>query len=233
MTTPIKPFLGIPQEGLAFLQALGENNQKSWFEAHKKQYITHLLRPAQSLVISLGKRLQKIDPNLQYDNRANGAGSIYRIYRDLRFSKDKRPYKTHLDIAFWIGEKKSASPSIFGVRIAPKGGMVMVGNYRFDPTLKQKFQQAAAEEERGSQLAAILQNIKEAGNTIEGDQYKRVPRGFDADHPRGDLLRYKSLYALSPTIPPEEMTKINLVNISLEHCQTMAPLHRWLVQAAG
>jgi uncharacterized protein (TIGR02453 family) len=233
MTKPIQPFLGFPPEGLRFLEELAEHNEKAWFEAHKKTYVKHLLRPVQAFIVALGERLQRIDPELQYDTRANGAGSLYRIYRDTRFLADKTPYKTHMDVAFWVGEKKNASPSILGVRIEPRGGMVLGGNYRFDNPLKAHFQEAAATAARGEALRKILENLSQQGYTIEGECYKRVPPGYDRDHPRADLLRYKSLYALSPDIPPETLTDPSLVEAALVHCQALAPLHHWLVRTAS
>jgi uncharacterized protein (TIGR02453 family) len=233
MTKPIQPFLGFPREGLDFLSSLAEHNNRAWFEDHKKTYVTALARPAQAFVVALGERLKTIEPRLQYDTRLNGSGSIYRIYRDIRFSKDKTPYKTHLDMAFWVGEDKKASPSLFGMRIEAQGGIALAGHYHFEDDFKSQFQTAVDDSSRGEALQSHLRDLKEAGYAIEGEQYQRVPGGYDSNHPRGNLLRYKGLYALSPAIPPEVLTRPELVQVVYDHCLKMAPLHHWLVTTAA
>ncbi len=232
MTKPIRPFLGFPIEGLDFLSSLAEHNNRAWFEEHKKTYVTALARPAQSFVMTLGERLKSIDPRLHYDTRLNGAGSIYRIYRDTRFSTDKTPYKTHIDMAFWVGEDKKSSPSLLGMRIEAQGGMALAGHYRFGDDFKSQYRKSVDGPCRGDALQAVLNDLQEAGYAIEGEQYQRVPAGYEANHPRGDLLRCKGLYALSPAISPDALTRPELVQVVFEHCRTMAPLHHWLVKTA-
>ena len=86
-------FEGIPEAGLHFLKELAENNNRPWFEAHKKAYQSQVEEPAVALVIALGERLKTLSPNLIYDTRTNGTGSLMRIHCDIRFSKDKTPYR--------------------------------------------------------------------------------------------------------------------------------------------
>ena len=86
--TNIQEFLGYPEEGLRFLVDLAANNNRDWFEENKAIYQNHLLAPSQSLVLALGERLKEISDDVQYDTRTNGSGSLMRIYRDVRFSKD-------------------------------------------------------------------------------------------------------------------------------------------------
>ncbi len=230
MTKPIKPFHGFPKEGLAFLSDLAANNEKAWFEDHKKQFVTHLLRPAQAFIIQLGEKLRTIDPDIQYDTRTNGAGSLFRIYRDLRFSKDKTPYKTHLDMSFWSGETKKASPSFFAFRIEAHGGTAFAGNWRFEKPYRHQFQQRCADPVEGKKLQSVLTSLKKSNYVVEGEQYKRTPAGTAKDHPASHLLRYKGLYTLSPVIPAARMTETDLADRVFEHCKKMAPLHLWLVQ---
>src|SRR5213083_1396570 len=95
-------FTGFDPAALDFLRGLGEHNDRAWFEAHRADYEGLLLAPARELVIALGERLTAIAPGLRADPRVNG--SILRINRDTRFSNDKRPYKTHLDLWLWEGD---------------------------------------------------------------------------------------------------------------------------------
>ena len=107
-------FAGFPQEGLNFLASLTDNNDRNWFNANKQTYLDNIVAPAVTFVETLGDRLQFISPHIQYDTRTNGQGSLMRIYRDVRFSKDKSPYKTWVGVRFWEGAgKKTECPGFF------------------------------------------------------------------------------------------------------------------------
>lgn len=96
-------FAGFSPAIFVFLDGLESNNNKEWFEAHKEIYKNEIMAQAPDFVTALGERLQAISPNITYDTRTNGAGSMMRIYRDTRFSKDKTPYKTNLAFVFGKG----------------------------------------------------------------------------------------------------------------------------------
>ena len=100
------PFVGFPENGLRFLSGLKKNNNKEWFDARKETYREGVAEPAQAFVVALGRRLQTISKGIIYDTRLNGGGSVMRVYRDIRFSKDKTPYKDWLGIFFWEGKAK-------------------------------------------------------------------------------------------------------------------------------
>ncbi|MEM6991152.1 MAG: DUF2461 family protein, partial [Myxococcota bacterium] len=89
-------FDGFPKQTLTFLKGLGANNDKAWFTAHRADYDNYFMEPAKHFVVALGERLAKSSPGIHAEPKVNG--SIFRINRDVRFSKDKRPYKDHLDL---------------------------------------------------------------------------------------------------------------------------------------
>jgi uncharacterized protein (TIGR02453 family) len=95
------PFAGFRSEAFAFLDELARNNDRAWFQSHRDAYETFVLEPARDLVEALGEELRAFAPDVNADPRVGG--SIMRIARDTRFAKDKRPYKTHLDLWFWEG----------------------------------------------------------------------------------------------------------------------------------
>jgi uncharacterized protein (TIGR02453 family) len=124
-------FPGFPQAGLDFLDQLKRNNNRDWFNAHKQEYQKTVQQPALDLVAALGARLQEISSDLIFDTRSNGAGSLFRIQRDIRFSKDKTPYKLMVDMLFWEGDgKKTESPGM-GLRITAEGGGTFTGMHHF------------------------------------------------------------------------------------------------------
>jgi len=226
-----QPFSGFPEEAQRFLIQLADNNDRDWFNAHKQLYIDSIVTPSIAFVQAMGERLQFLSPHIQYDTRTNGQGSLMRIYRDVRFSKDKSPYKSWIGIRFWEGAgKKSELPGMF-FGFDAGGGGIHVGMHGFPKPLLDAYRDAVAEEERGSELEEIVRSVREKGPyAIEGKSYKQVPRGYDRDHPRADLLLHNALYASATGITPAQMASPALVDICVDHCQNMAPLHRWLVK---
>ena len=227
----IEEFTGFPAEGMQFMADLADNNNREWFNEHKPLFQEKVLRPAQSFVVALGERLQAVSPGVRYDTRTNGAGSLTRIYRDTRFSKDKTPYKTWLGMAFWQGDgKKNVSPGYY-FGFDPSGGGVHVGMYGFDKEMLSQYRQAVDDEASGTALEAALSAVRASGPyEVSGAHYKRVPRGYDNEHPREELLRHNALYASSPRIALAEMGTPALVDIVLQHCKNLAPLEEWLVK---
>jgi uncharacterized protein (TIGR02453 family) len=224
-------FEGFPGEGLQFLEDLKQNNNREWFQAHKALYTEYVLRPAQDFVVAFGEALQGISEGIAYGNQASGSGSILRIYRDLRFSKDKRPYNTHMRLFFWEGSRKKMENPGYYLRIDPSGGNVYAGMYRFPKPFLEVYREAVVDEKLGGELERALATVREAGEyEIGGERYKRVPRGYDSAHERAELLLYKGLYAGAPAIEREVLMSPELVDVCLEHCRNMAPLHRWLVR---
>ena len=226
-----QPFPGFPEDALRFLYELSQNNDKSWFDANKQRYQESILAPAPAFVAALGERLKEgISPNIVYDTRVNGAGSMMRIYRDVRFSKDKTPYKTNIAFSFWEGPRKKMENPSFGLQFGTDGPGLYAGVWGFAKDLLEKYRQAVLDERQGAALVAALAEVEAAGGYgIHGEQYKRVPRGFDADHPRAELLKYKGLHAFSPQFDIRKVTTPEFVDLCYAHCKAMAPLQQWLV----
>jgi uncharacterized protein (TIGR02453 family) len=231
-TMKTKAFKGFPEEGLRFLEELKQNNNREWFQANKGLYREYVLGPAQDFVLALGEGLQSISEGIAYGNQASGQGSILRIYRDLRFTKDKRPYNTNMRLFFWEGSRKKMENPGYFLRIEPDGGSVYAGMYRFPKPFLEAYREAVVDEALGKELEEALAALRGAGDyEIGGERYKRVPRGYDAAHERVELLLYKGLHAEAPHVEREVLITPELVDVCLAHCRNMAPLHRWLVQA--
>ena len=224
-------FPGFPAQGLRFLENLARNNEREWFQAHKEDYVEHVLEPARDFVFALGERLQSISEGIKYDTRTNGSGSILRIYRDLRFSVDRRPYNTRLRIVFWEGDRKKMENPGFYVGIDPSGVGAFSGIHGFAKPFLTAYREAVADDALGTELEAALRSVRDAGQyEIGGEHYKRVPRPYDAAHARADLLRYNGLYAHAQAIGPELITTPALVEVCFEHLRNMAPMQQWLVK---
>ncbi|MFW9943735.1 MAG: DUF2461 domain-containing protein [Candidatus Sifarchaeia archaeon] len=227
----IGAFRGFPKEALGFFGDLKENNYREWFQENKDDYQEYVLKPAQAFVVALGERLTAISDGITFDTRTNGRGSILRIYRDIRFSKDKTPYHTRLRIRFseGSGEKKGHPGFFFGMD--DEGGMLLGGLYAFPKPLLEKYRHAVVDEQVGSILARAVDEINGLpGYEIGGKHYKRVPRGFDANHLRASLLLHNALYVHSSKIPVSVLRKPELVEVCFDSALKMAPIHHWLAQ---
>jgi uncharacterized protein (TIGR02453 family) len=224
-------FDGFPPGALTFLKELWANNRRDWFEGHQQDYSEFILKPAQAFTAALGERLKEISGDIQYDTRTNGRGSIKRIHRDIRFSKDKTPYKTYVGIVFWEGKRESAKTEnpAFYFRLDSEGGAMFAGMHNFPRPLLQRYRDAVVDEEQGDKLQQAISAVTESGSCeVGGEHYKRVPPGYDKTHPRAGLLRFNALFASSPVIDPRALNDESLVDTCFEYCRTMAPVFLWL-----
>ena len=223
----ITPFTGFPPETITFFNELKANNDKLWFKARKAEFDAAVIAPARSFVIALASRLQELSPGIIGDPRIDG--SIFRIYRDTRFSKDKTPYKTNLGIFLWEGaDKKMACPGFY-FHLAPPTLMFGVGLYMFDKPQMEAYRHSVDHEVHGAELEKIEEALAAAGYWLGGKKYKRVPRGYDKDHPRGELLKYGGLHAGRELPVPEEFYSESLIDLCAGEFERLLPLHRWLL----
>lgn len=229
----ILKFTGILADGFTFLNELHKNNDKEWFNANKQRYIDFVQTPAVALVQELGQRLQAKFPDVYYDTRLNGSGSLMRIYRDIRFSKDKTPYKTNIAMLWWEGAgKKTANPA-FGLQITPDSAGLMTGMHSFDKTWLTAYWDAVIDGKLGHELVEIVKTIEAAGDMYEvgGQHYKKTPRGYtDPSDARSPLLLYNALYAHVTEIPTDIVMSANFVDLCMTHFEVMSPLQQWLVK---
>ena len=224
-------FAGFPQASLDFLSGLAAHNERTWFEAHKEEYQKTLIEPAQAFVVALGVKLQSLSNGIHYDTRTDGRGVLMRIHRDIRFSQDKTPYNTHLRGLFWEGNQKKNESPAFGFQIDATGMSLMTGMFRFTPAMLEVYRNAVIDDRLGSELEDVMASMRHLETyEIGGEQYKRVPSGYDHNHPRADLLRYGGLYVFSPRIPASDVLTPALVDTCYAHFERMAPLYHWLMK---
>lgn len=223
-------FEGFPKQTLTFLRGLGKNNEKEWLSAHRADYDAYYMDPAKAFVAAMGDKLAKLAPNVSAVPKVNG--SIFRINRDIRFSKDKTPYKDHLDLWFWEGDDRKNAVSGFFFRLQHNQLLLGVGNHSFAKDRLAAYRAAVADDEMGKPLAALQKKLAKAGMPLEGASYKKVPRGFDPDHPRADLLKHGALHAGVTLRPlPQDVHSAKLATLCAGHFKKLLPLHRWLVDA--
>jgi uncharacterized protein (TIGR02453 family) len=174
------PFQGFHPEAVTFFHELAADNSKAFFDAHRATYEEHVRAPMQALERSLSGLF--------------GDGHLYRPHRDVRFSKDKRPYKLNAAVSF--GGRGPRAVGGRHVHLDADGMFVAVGAYRMEGEVLAAFRQAVAADPSGQQLEHIVAELTAKGYPLHGEELKRAPRGFAPDHPRLDLLRRKGLAAV-------------------------------------
>jgi uncharacterized protein (TIGR02453 family) len=222
-------FSGFPPEGFKFLKGLGRDNSKAFFDGHRTMYERSLLEPAKAFVAAIGPELQsRVSKGIHAEPRVNG--SIFRINRDTRFSKDKTPYKTNLDFMFWEGEGRSRECAGLFLRLTPDMVGMGAGMHHFDKDVLAAYRDAVVNDRRGAALEkAIAETLRVRGLELGGAGRARVPRGYDPDHPRADLLKHDGIFVFQETAPPKVVHTAGFVDWCATRFERYIPVHRWVV----
>jgi uncharacterized protein (TIGR02453 family) len=227
--TPTSRRAGIfSRELFSFLDDLRANNDREWFAANKHRYEEHLLEPALSFIEAFAPRLEKISPHFRADARATG-GSLFRIYRDTRFSKDKTPYKTSVGIHFRHEQYKDAQAPSYYLHIGRDEVFAGAGIWHPATDAANRIREAIVADPdrwkratRGGTFAKRLQ--------LGGDSLKRVPSWADAAHPFADDLRRKDFYGWS-RLGEDDVVSAGFVDEYARICRAAAPLMAFLCEA--
>ena len=217
-------FQGFSPATFDFLRALSANNTKAFFDAHRDDYEACYRAPALAFIEAMAPRLSKIDESLVADPKANG--SLFRVNRDTRFSKDKTPYKDHIDMWFYSGDRKAGSGCF--LRLTAEKVHLGAGLHGFTKEGLSRYREAVADDTRGAELTKILKKCERAGYVVQGESYKKVPRGYDPEHPRAQLLRHASLSAMLEVDHPAEIHSAKFATWCAAHWTKLAPVHRYV-----
>ncbi|MBP1768969.1 MAG: hypothetical protein H6P98_3084 [Candidatus Aminicenantes bacterium] len=222
-------FSGFSRETVRFFTALRKNNNKEWFERNRETYDRHVLAPAKLFVTAMGDKLRTLAPRIVASPKING--SIFRIYRDTRFTLDPTPYKTNLGIFFWDGARPRLESAGFYFGLEPPTLMIGGGMYMIPASLLGRYRKAVVDPKSGKEIGRIAAAIRaRPGYSVDGLHYKRVPAGFDPAHPNAELLKHNGLYAGVEAGIPEEFFSSRLVDYAFDRFEPLLPLHRWLMK---
>ncbi|MGO9570950.1 MAG: DUF2461 domain-containing protein [Desulfomonilaceae bacterium] len=224
----ISVFGGFPKECVDYYTELAQNNSKTWFDGHKNDFEKYVMGPARDFVSEMGRFLAKISPKINADPRVNR--SIFRPYRDIRFSKDKTPYKTHLGIFFWEGSRAKMECSGYYFHLEPPTVFLAAGIHCFSPSLLGAYRDSVVDPKHGPELIkAIRQISKLKGYSIGGTHYKKTPRGYNANDENAAMLLHNGLYAWIEDGIPAEFYSAQILDYCIDRFKKMSSLHRWLV----
>ena len=225
-------------ESFAFLRGLRRHNKREWFEAHRPDYIRHVLDPLRAVASELDVRFATLAPEFEADPRR----SLFRIYRDVRFSKDKSPYKTHA--ALWVYHrapgrgvgKEIDGGAGFYLHLEPGASMVAGGIWMPPRHSLAKIRDQLAKELPGFTRAiggtAFRKRFGGLTDDEPGVKLTRMPRGFAEDHPAARWLRFNS-FTVSVGYGDREMLAASLVERAMKDFALILPLCRWLNAALG
>ncbi len=219
-------FEGFPESGLAFLRELNDHNDRDWFEAHRAAWDDGIVPAMLAWCSTLADRLRDVMPKLVFVPRVGG--SLYRLNRDIRFSRDKRPYKTHAAALLWEGAaEKHDAPGVY-LHVSPGEVIFGGGLYVFEEGRLDRFRKLLHNESSARRLQAALAAARKGGLKPEGEKLVRPPRGFNPEGPFAELAKYKGLVVGKTVKPAGWLHSKEALARSEAAARAYAPLHAWL-----
>ena len=209
-------FSGFSDEGLVFYEGLEADNSKTYWTEHRQAYEEHVRRPMQELADELAPEF--------------GTPKLFRPYRDVRFSHDKTPYKTHQGAVLHLEGRGVGSVY---VQVSADGLRVSGGCWRLQPDQVDRYRRAVADDVQGPRLEAEVASLRGRDFSIEGDRLIRTPRGHPADHPRLELLRHKSLHASRSWEPADWLQTRAALDRVRDAWRQCVGLNQWLADNVG
>ena len=225
MNTALKDF---PIKTIIYLKKLSKNNNRQWFEANRDLYNSDFLEPSIQFIVDMGDKLQDIDPDIVAIPKVDK--SIFRLHRDVRFGKDKTPYKTNAGLYFWNGKVKKMEASGFYFHLEPKLFGVGLGIYMFPPHLLKKYRDVVSNSASAKELHQIIRSLEKKGYTIGGKKYKKTPKGYDPNTLYPGYLLFDGIYAWYESENFKKIDGGKAVNVIFKIFKDMLPLHKWLVK---
>lgn len=211
-----------------FLSALGKNNTREWFEEHKQDYEGLVRTPALDFIADMSNELPSVSEHFRAVAKKVG-GSLMRVQRDTRFSRDKTPYKTNIGIHFRHEIGKDIHAPGYYVHIEPGECFVAIGLWHPEPDVLFKVREAILKD-GGKWVKARDNTVFRKHYSLEGDALVNAPRGYAKDHPLVEDLKRKDFIALAP-LTKAEVTSGNFRPLVAERFRQAAPYMRFLCEA--
>jgi uncharacterized protein (TIGR02453 family) len=207
-----------------FLRQLKRRNDRDWFAKNKTRYVQDVRDPALLFIAGFGTNLHKLSPHFVADPRPT-RGSLFRIYRDTRFSNDKRPFKTHIGIHFSHTIGKDAHAPVFYLHLEPDNCFAAAGIWHPEANALTKVRSAIVREPGA--WCKLRRKLE-----LEGDSLKRPPRGFDPNHPFINDIKMKDFVASVP-LTEDQICGPRFMRDFFAACRTMSPLVEFATKALG
>lgn len=219
---PTAPFAGFPKPGVSWFQSLAVAQNRDWFQEHREGYEQLWLAPMTSLLAEVRGPLEKLY------GRKLGATKVFRLNRDVRFSKDKSPYKTHIaGMIPFEGFKPMEGPAALYLHLGLEE-VVAFGFYMLEPASLQKLRKLLIDDKSGVPLAKLMATAGKAGLVPDSmERLKRPPPGVSPEHPRVELLKNKALALSRSDVPKSVRFGVGFKAWVLEQAKAAAPVVKW------
>ena len=212
-------FTGFGEHAIDFYDGLEADNSKSYWEDNKHVYAEDVRAPMEALLAELSPEFATETSRV----------TVFRPYRDVRFARDKTPYKTHCGGVIENGRGAGA----YYVEVGPAGLRAGGGCFHLESDQLARFRTAVAEDLHGKALEDIIGRLRRGGWSIVGEQLKTKPRGYDVDHPRIELLRHKSLYAMRVWEPDDALHERETFNRVRKAFRALRAINEWAADHVG
>jgi len=216
-------FSGFSPKAISFFRRLERNNKREWFQPRKEQFEEFCRAPMLELVAQVVDDLR----DFAVDHVVEPKRAVYRIYRDTRFSNDKSPYKTHMAAIFPHARLPKHAGAGYYFAVSHEGLSVGGGVYGPGPDELAALRDAIVKDERSFRKLVDDKRLRKQMGDLQGEQAARIPKGYAANHPAGDLLRRKRLYFYT-TMDAGIALKPGVCKAIVERFRLMAPLMEWM-----
>jgi len=221
------PFHGFRKEGIEFLNRLKRNNTRVWFQKHKPEYEELLRFPMECLIAALAQLMAESAPEFEFHPKR----SIFRIYRDTRFSADKTPYKTNIAASFKLRGSKGMI-ALPGLYLGIEPGEIYVGGGLYMPSGPQLKAIRKNMVDHPEQFFAVVRDrrFKREFGGIEGGRLQRTPMGYPPDHPMVEFLKHKQYY-VGKVLDERACLRASFADTTARILTDCLPFVRWLIFA--
>ncbi len=221
-------FSGFNKKSIEFLQNLKQNNTKIWFEANRSEWESHIKNLSVDFVNEMGEHLQILIPTIHFKPKVGG--SLFRIYRDIRFSKDKTPMKSKIGLLFWQGRGHRMQSSSFYMHFDEQEYLIATGIRNFKPPLLHTYREYIKDEKNRTKLHNIIEGLVAKGYQLDEPKFKRMPRGFDKNQKHSYLALFSSIFTYQQFIIDETFLSEQLIHKAFKIYEEMHSLQIWLYQ---
>ena len=219
-------FNGFSKKLPQYLSELNLNNNRKWFEDNRDNYEALIKKPVKDFLTAIEAPLLSLRENINVDPRR----SVFRIYRDARFTQNKAPYKPWVSMLFWEGMGKKTENPGFYLRITGSHLLIGWGFHIFTKPLLEAYRKDITSENWNKAFTKMIKKLQKQWFNFNGEHYKRYPTWYCEDDPNSDFLRYRGLSIMHKLPIPKELYTKQFIQFCMDIYTDLLVLHEWLMK---